>query len=70
MLGMDDSLSAGQTVTAYIAVTAVALGLGLIAWSSRKWTALLLLILTDLWFIAGIWYYCDSIIGFDGDNFL
>lgn len=62
MLGMDDSLSVWQTVTAYIAVTAVALGLGLIAWSSWKWSALLLLILTDLWFIAGIWYYSANTI--------
>ena len=57
MLRMDFMLNAGQTATAYIAVAAVALGLGVLAWCPKRWPAVCMLLLTDLWFIAGIWYY-------------
>ena len=55
--GMDAALSMGQTVTAYIAVTAASLGLATLAWLSRRWPTIVLLILADIWFISGIWYY-------------
>lgn len=57
MLEMDVTLNAGQTATAYIVVAAVALGLGVMAWWPKRWPAVVLLLLTDLWFIACIWYY-------------
>lgn len=57
LTGMDALLSAGQLVAAYSSVMAVCLLFAMLAWIPRRWPAITLCILTDLWFIAGIWYY-------------
>lgn len=52
-----DALNAGQLLTAYLSVAAAAVGLAMVAWFPRRWPAITLLVVTDLWFVAGIWYY-------------
>ena len=52
-----DTLGSGQLVAAYLSVGAVSLGLALLSWLPRRWPVVMLMLLTDLWFIAGIWYY-------------
>lgn len=56
-LGMDSACGEGQLVSAYLAVTAVAFALATLAWLPRRFTMITLLVLADLWLIAGIWYY-------------
>ena len=55
-----DVLSIGQLVAAYLSVAAVSLAFATIAWIPRRWPNVLLLVVTDLWFIAGIWYYAAN----------
>ena len=58
--GADDILDAGQLCSAYLSIGAAVLGAGMIAWLPRRLYAILFLILTDLWFIALIWYYAAN----------
>ena len=58
--GADDILDAGQLCSAYLSIGAAALGAGMIAWLPKRLYAILFLILTDLWFIALIWYHAAN----------
>ena len=55
-----DALAWGPMVAAYLSVAAVSVALAMIAWIPRRWPSVVLLVVTDLWFIAGIWYYAAN----------
>lgn len=55
-----DALSLVPLVAAYLSVAAVAVALAMVAWIPRRWPSVVLLVLTDLWLIAGIWYYAAN----------
>lgn len=56
-LGMDSACDGGQAVSAYLSVLAAVIGLSTLAWLPRRWPMVVVLIVTDIWFLAGIWYY-------------
>ena len=58
--GVDETLSAGQALCAYFSIAASALTFGMVAWLPKRWPSVLVLILTDLWFIALIWYHAAN----------
>lgn len=57
MTAMDAALNAGQVAAAYVAVAAAALVLAMIVWLPRRWPTIIVLVLADLWLLAGVWYY-------------
>lgn len=62
MTAMDAALNAGQVAAAYLSVAAAALLLAAAVWLPRRWPAIVVLVLSDLWFLAGIWYYRANIL--------
>lgn len=56
-LGMDSACDGGQRVSAYLSVVAAVIGLSTLGWQPRRWPMVVVLIVTDIWFLAGIWYY-------------
>lgn len=55
-----DDLTVGQLVAAYLSVAAASISFATIAWIPRRWPTVVLLVVADLWFIAGIWYYAAN----------
>lgn len=57
MTAMDAALNAGQVAAAYLAVAAAAFLLAMVVWLPRRWPTVIVLVITDLWLLAGVWYY-------------
>lgn len=62
MTAMDSALNAGQVAAAYLAVAAAAFLLAAVVWLPRRWPTVVLLVLSDLWLLAGVWYYRTNLL--------
>ena len=55
--GMDASLLPARMVAAYLSVAAAAVAMGSVVWWKRRWWTVVLCLATDIWLLAGVWYY-------------